>query len=282
MVPPGRFNFQSVLEKHGLSLFPGPLGDGGAQCAMHCGTSIRSNGTRSQSQHEDCPKPPGLDVGKRTKVAIEIRQLGRSMLSPGMVVFGLGRGDLRDLFLIGYANLTQNFRISGMVKVAEQHRMLDAMRCAVSNLATLAGLLRMLFTFLYDRRRCPRWKLGRAAARLHIKVFAAHTGWRFIPSVVRVLPDLLLPREIGCHSVGGVIIRLRTSRFCEPLPRSKKARPGAELQQKQDDDGKRIWRETIEAVDSMARMMRMEILEFAGRIVSWDAVAVDAEGHGHR
>jgi len=230
------------------------------------------------SDRRQAPKPPGRQAGQRTAVAKEIRRHGRLMLSPKVVVFGLGRGDLRHVFLIGYANLTQNFKKSGMVKVAEQHRMLDAMRGTVASIAGLAGMLRMLFMLLYDRKRCQRWRLGRAAARLHIKVFSAHLGWRCIPTVVRILPDLLLPRQTGMHSVAGIVVRMSSSRFVEPLPRSKDERRVAERRQRQEDDVAHIWHETIEALDNLARMLRMELLEFGRRMVSWDAVVLETEG----
>jgi hypothetical protein len=165
-----------------------------------------------------------------------------------------------------------------MVKVAEQHRMLDAMRGTVASLAGLAGMLRMLFVLLYDRKRCQRWRLGRAAARLHIKVCSAHLGWRCIPTVVRILPDLLLPPQMGMHSVAGIVVRLSSSRFLEPLSGSKDERRVAARRQRQEDDMAHIWHETIEALDNMARMLRMELLEFGRRMVSWDAVVLETEG----
>ena len=50
------------------------------------------------SDRRQAPKPPGHQAGQRTAVAKEIRRHGRLMLSPKVVVFGLGRGDLRHVF----------------------------------------------------------------------------------------------------------------------------------------------------------------------------------------
>ena len=90
-----------------------------------------------------------------------------------------------------------------MVKVAAQHDMIVLMQAATHGIAALAGALKMLHRFLFVPQMCGRWTLGRKAARLHIKVFACHYAWQWIPSVVRCLPDILLPVEKDSNSFCG-------------------------------------------------------------------------------
>ena len=72
------------------------------------------------------------------------------------------------------------------------------MDCAAVQIAQLAGALRMLRIIVYDRSVCQfRWKLGRQSLITHIKTFAAHYCWRFLPSVVHILPGLLVGSEVG-------------------------------------------------------------------------------------
>jgi hypothetical protein len=74
-----------------------------------------------------------------------------------------------------------------------QRDLLVAMECAVVQIAKLAGALRMLRTIVYDSSVCrARWSLGRRSLITHIKTFAAHYCWHFLPSVVHILPGLLV------------------------------------------------------------------------------------------
>ena len=84
------------------------------------------------------------------------------------------------------------------LEVPCQRDLLVAMDCAAVQIAQLAGALRMLRIIVYDRSVCQfRWKLGRRSLITHIKTFAAHYCWRFLPSVVHILPGLLVGSEVG-------------------------------------------------------------------------------------
>ena len=77
-----------------------------------------------------------------------------------------------------------------------QRDLLVAMECAAVQIAQVAGMLRMLRIIVYDRSVCrARWSLGRRSLITHIKTFAVHYCWRFLPSVVRILPGLLVGSE---------------------------------------------------------------------------------------
>ena len=165
------------------------------------------------------PKMPSSTVGVRTKDCRELRQVGRTLLDPKVLVFGIGKGDLRNVFLAAYATLTQNFKISALVKVACQSDMFSAMRSAISGLARLAGMLRMLAVIVWDRNVCrARWSLGRESLRLHVSTFSVHCCWRYIPNVLRLLPGLLLQYEFQ-----GASIRESSNRFSDPPPKKNKA-----------------------------------------------------------
>ena len=64
------------------------------------------------------PREPSGRVGLGTKICKAIRQAGRAISDPRLLVFGIGRGDLNNSFLIAYANFAQNFRTSALVKVS--------------------------------------------------------------------------------------------------------------------------------------------------------------------
>ena len=137
------------------------------------------------------PRPPKPEVGVGLKACREMRSIGRQMLCPRLLVFGLGRSDLRRLFLNRYAALTQNNNISALVLYRDQFQMQRAMQAAIFGIAQLAGCVKMMRIFAFSGLLPHRWKLGRKALRLHIKVFAAHFAHRFIPTVVTALPDML-------------------------------------------------------------------------------------------
>ena len=139
------------------------------------------SGSRHPSQIRP-PVPPGPDVGKNLKFARELRGWGREMLDVELLVFGLGRSDLRNMFLAAYATLTQTFRVSMLVKVKSQDDLMGAMAAGVEGIAGLAAALRCLAGDVF--RRQDRWKHGRKALRLNIKVTAAHYAWRFVPPLV--------------------------------------------------------------------------------------------------
>ena len=84
------------------------------------------------------------------------------------------------------------------LEVPCQRDLLVAMDCAAVQIAQLAGALRMLRIIVCDRSVCQfRWKLGRRSLITHIKTFAAHYCWHFLPSVVHILPGLLVGSEVG-------------------------------------------------------------------------------------
>ena len=154
-----------------------------------------------------------------------------------------------------------------MVKIAAQHDMLSLMQAGVHGIIALVGALKMLSLLFFDPKTCKqRWELGRQAARLHIKVFAAHYAWHWIPSVVKCLPDMLLPSKAGANAVCGVSLRLAGSRFQEPLPRGQDARAVEARARTYIQPQKEIWAGCLEALDELARMLRLEIITFKARL----------------
>jgi hypothetical protein len=219
------------------------------------------------------PSLPTTRVGLTTKVCKELRSVGRTLMDPKILIFGVGRGDLRNLFIAAYATLTQNYKISALVKVGCQHDMFLAMQSAIAGIAQLAGALRMLSTMMFNRRVCPsRWSLGVQSLRMHVMTFAVHYCWRYIPNVVKLLPGLLVHSQQG-YSFQNLPIKLGLSRFAEPPPRKRQTleERQAEFRTAQNlDHPSEIWRRTIEALDELARWLRLELLEVRGRLVTWD------------
>ena len=174
---------------------------------------------------EKRPSQPSPRVGKGVKVCRELRELGRRLLDPRTLIFGVGRGALRDKCLIGYANLTQNFHISAVVKTRAQLEMCEAMANGVRSICTLCSYLRILGGVVHNRAICPeRFRppsdrdsgtMRRDAyLRLILKVMSAHCIWRVMPNVVRLIPDVLAPRN-SQRVVLGVPFRLQDSPFME-------------------------------------------------------------------
>jgi hypothetical protein len=95
---------------------------------------------------QKAPRVPRPDVGHGLALCKTLRSIGRQMLDVRVLLFGLGRGDLRDRFLAGYSVMTQDFRVSALVKVHWQHELILSMQRGVRGISTLAGALSMLRT----------------------------------------------------------------------------------------------------------------------------------------
>jgi hypothetical protein len=219
------------------------------------------------------PKLPSTAAGVRTQMCKEMRSVGRTLMDPKILIFGIGRGDLRNVFIAAYATLTQSYKVSALVKVGCQHDMFLAMQSAIAGIAQLAGALRMLHTIMYDRSVCAsRFSLGSQALRMHVMTFAVHYCWRYIPNVVKLLPGLLVHSEQG-YVFQNLPIKVGLSRFSEPPPRKKMCYEERQAQfrtVRNVDAPAEIWRRTIEALDELCRWLRLELLEVRGRLVSWD------------
>ena len=211
------------------------------------------------------PRPPSPLVGLRLKQCCEIRATGRAMLCIRTLLFGLGRHELRDKFLSAYATLTQNYKISAMVKVAEQENMCMSMQAAVQGLLAASAALRLLHTFAWNRYRGTRGKVSRSALRLHIKVFCGHYAWRFVPMTVCAIPDLLLPLRGAAPSFQGV--PLANPRFEEPSVRGTNEPSSYALEQGQDAR----WADVSSALRDLARWLRVEASRFRQRVLLWDS-----------
>ncbi len=226
------------------------------------------------------PREPDRDVGLRVEAAANIRDIGRTMLSPYAIVFGLGRYELRDRFLCAYSVLTQKFTVSAMVKIAEQRELLESMRAALSALLSLAMELRMLQSAAWGTHR-KRGSIGARALSLHVKVLSAHRLWRWTPMVCRTLPDLLVPAILRVPHILGC--PLANGRFREPSATRKDKR--SYEQQRTDYVEQREarwqtgrWTQTIQALTDLSRWLRMESIHFQRRVLHWDAASADAVG----
>ena len=67
-----------------------------------------------------------------------------------------------------------------------------------------------------------------------------------------------------------VPLRLTSSRFQEPMPKSKAARQHEEKVRRMIKPRRDIWEGCILALGDLARMVRMEIIIFKKRIFRWD------------
>jgi hypothetical protein len=233
-----------------------------------------------ESTRKNPPRIPSASTGVRSNLCGEIRGIGRTLMDAKVLIFGLGRGDLRDTFVAAYCTLAQNNSTSMLVKVACQNEMITAMQGAIIGIGQLAGALRMLCTFVYNRDVCPRrWSASRHSMRLHVFTFAWHYCWRFIPSVVKVLPDLLVRTETG-HLFKGLKVNVSASKFVEPGPRqfpTLEARRAHFRMLRTADAPVRIWSRTIEALDELARMLRMEVIEVRARLFHWSGSLTDVD-----
>ena len=230
------------------------------------------------------PGKPGPGVGRGTKACREVRQLGRQLLDARMLIFGVGRGELRDMFLIGYANLTQNFQISAVVKVRAQMEMCEAMANSVRSISTLCNYLRILQGIVHNRTICPdRFKpfpesaggsdeVGRSTyLRFVLKIICSHSIWRSMPIVSRLIPDLLAPLDVARHTVWGVPLRVQDSPFMEDRPKATKKREAWEKDVRSRREGSFYWGEALRALEELAWWLRMEMLFFKKEIVHWDS-----------
>ena len=217
------------------------------------------------------PSPPTRARGLRVKACRELRTLGQSLTDPFLVVFGVGRGDLRDTFLSAYATMTQNFRISGMVKARCRQDLCSAMRAGVHQLGAMVGALRCL----HYATKARRWTLGRKGLLLHIKVISAHYGWRYIPNVVKMLPFLLVHQNFD-HTIMGMPIKPSTSPFLNPTPKKLSERAAHRLGLRDGERPGYWWERVLDALDQLVRLLRLELIFFEQRLQSWDSGAVAA------
>ena len=89
-------------------------------------------------RREKEPKLPGPRVGLNVAICRQLRARGRELLNVKLLIFGVGRGDLREVFLARYATLTQGDSDTAMVKIGLQHELLGAMRGAVHTIVNLS------------------------------------------------------------------------------------------------------------------------------------------------
>lgn len=218
------------------------------------------SGEYAQKRPSKPPKPPSPDVGRGMKEARNIRAYARDMISPGLLLFGLGRADLRSKFLCAYSLHAQSNQSTALVLVQKQHDMLAAMQAAIYGVAMLAGAVRFLFCLCWGRGRTQRWTLGRKALRLHIKVMAAHYAWRFIPSVVTALPDLLMPLKEDGSVFRGIGLTAHATSMSLRFFEAGAKHQGLEKK----------WREIEEALSMLARWLRVEASNFRKQIILWD------------
>mmetsp|Transcript_69844 Transcript_69844/g.227244 ORF Transcript_69844/g.227244 Transcript_69844/m.227244 type:complete len:250 (+) Transcript_69844:194-943(+) len=101
-------------------------------------------------------------------------------------------------------------------------------------------------------------------------MFAGHYGWRWVSSVARLLPDMLMPQTVDDNRIGGTSSRLSSSRFATPLPVARKKAAECREQQLADDRARHIWDKVIGALDALARMLRLDIIECQSRLLRWD------------
>ena len=231
----------------------------------------RKDWDKGASKRKKEPKPPSEKAGLRRRCCRNLRSLGRTMIDPGLVVFGVGRGDLRDMFLGAYSTLTQSFKISALVKTRCQQEMLSAMRGGVQQLAEMIAWMRAIRMIVCDRKRCPqRWEGGPRRLRLTIKVVSAHYAWRLIPNVVRLLPDLLVMRSDHNRYVMGVPVNLVATPFPEPSPKTSADRPAHRSALQESKLPIYYWDQVIDALEKLVRFLRMEVILFEKKLVAWD------------
>lgn len=209
-------------------------------------------------------EPDYQQVGLRVQQAFAIRQVGRTMLSPYELVFGLGRYELRDRFLGSYSVLTQKFTVSALVKVAEQRRMILSMREAIHAILNVVGDLRVLQAGGWDGT-------GRARRRIPFKVLALHVRvvcsrlWRHAPMLTRALPDMLAPRDTQLPNICKV--PLVNFRFDDPPlkrkdPRSYEQKRAAYIAEREQRSLLGRWGNVIQALADLARWLRLESIFF--------------------
>ena len=233
------------------------------------------------------PAPPSQGRGLRVKKVQDLRSMGLRLTDPFLVVFSLGRGDLRDKFLSAYATMTQNYKLSGLVKNRCRDEMCSAMRAGIHQLMLMAGSLRCLHYAANVRKPGSssfdlgpkRQHVGVKSLRLHIKVIGAHFGWHFIPNVVRILPDLLIPLHSDRKILGMSVkpgIKPGTSPFLDPLPKKVAQRDAYRSRLRSYETPGYWWSRVIDALDQLVRFLRMELIYFQDRLQSWDLHFEDA------
>ena len=215
------------------------------------------------------PKRPSVSYGLRVQESRALRTLGQRMTDPFLIVFGLGRGDLRDVFLSAYSTLTQDFKTSSCVKVRSQQEMRSAMRVGIHHLTEMVGALRLLeFVALNPKPGSDRWH-GAGRLRLHIKVLCAHWGWRYVPNVVRILPDILVARNFD-RTIMGMPIKPRTSPFMDPVPKKVADREPHRALLRSSESPKYWWSRVLDALSQLVRFLQTELAFFESRFVDWD------------
>jgi hypothetical protein len=140
------------------------------------------------------PRAPSILVGWQTAPARQLQALGGQMLARKAIVFGMGRAELRTVcFMIAYAKVSQNGKSSELAKINYRLAMLNAMGVVVVRLLYLArdlSILKQCVSWLPKRDRCPR-----RDGRRFIKVSAGYRLGTIAPTLVRGLPDMLLPAD---------------------------------------------------------------------------------------
>ena len=219
------------------------------------------------SKKKKKPAPPGEDVGKRRSECVRLRQIGRVLVDPYVVIFGVGRGDLRDKFLMAYSTLAQSYKISALVKVQNQMEILASMRGAVRQILTLAMWLSTLSPVVHNRAMYPDRVPRSACLKLHVKVLSAHLVWRFLPTVVGLLPDLLVP--VGeKRSMFGANARLVLSPFVDPSPKKVSDREAYRKKIQKANLPVYYWEQAIKALRELARWLRMEIIHLRRKLIA--------------
>ena len=167
--------------------------------------------------------------------------------------------------------MTQNFRISGLVKARSRQDLCSAMRAGVHQLGAMVGALRCLHYAVNVRKPGKQpWTLGRKGLLLHIKVISAHYGWRLIPNVVKMLPFLLVHHNFD-HTIMGMPIKPRTSPFLSPTPKKLRDRAAHRAELRASEWPGYWWERVLDALDQLVRLLRLDLTFFQNNLQNWDS-----------
>ena len=232
------------------------------------------------------PQPPSQRVGWQTKGVRELRMVGARMLSPALLVFGLGRADLRRAFLIPFGLMAQGLQEGRLTRTAHRKCLLDAMAGAALSLCLLAGELRFLKLALgcgaAERARgLPgRLPFTRGRLRRHVEVFVFHRLLRFAPALAKALPDMLYPAAvtISPHYQGCAL----SDPFFVASPDEPARLPATATAEQREARAKAVaaarharrmahWDAHVDAVSDLARWLREERASLLRRSWGWES-----------
>ncbi len=222
---------------------------------------------------------PGRSAGARTAPMRQWCSMGRTLLNIQLMVFGMGRANFRDAFLIRFTRLTQTSLHVGTARFREALRTSEDMLRGIGDLVALRGHVLFLGTLfkMYHLRwhvhhfpaaatspvtDAPGQKFTTKTLSLIFATLAAHSAWRTVPLLCKHLPEVLIAGTMRGVSVDTTVFA-QADDVGADLPQRRHGVAGSEQVRERREHR---FREVVDALDALIAWAKEERRSYLQRL----------------